>query len=83
MSKANTIGAIILGAAAGVALVKYFSMPQDERTEFMTHLKNRAVFLLLVFFLRDNCSKLSIKKLPQRIFYLSSSGKDRVSCKFW
>ena len=46
MSKANTIGAIILGAAAGVALVKYFSMPEDERTEFITHLKNRAHELL-------------------------------------
>ena len=46
MSKANTIGALILGAAAGVALVKYFSMPEDERTEFITHLKNRAHELL-------------------------------------
>ena len=46
MSKANTIGALILGAATGVALVKYFSMPEDERTEFITHLKNRAHDLL-------------------------------------
>ena len=46
MSRANTIGAIILGAAAGVALVKYFSMPPLEKEEFCTHLKNRAHELL-------------------------------------
>ncbi|MDQ6757509.1 MAG: hypothetical protein M3004_11300 [Bacteroidota bacterium] len=46
MNKANTIGAIILGAAAGVALVKFFSMPEYEREEFITHLKTRAHDLL-------------------------------------
>ncbi|GAC1596727.1 MAG: hypothetical protein NVS3B19_19180 [Ginsengibacter sp.] len=46
MSKANTIGAIILGAAAGVALLKFFNMPEDERQEFISHLKNRAHHLL-------------------------------------
>ena len=46
MSKANTIGAIILGAAAGVALLKFFSMPEEEREEFITHLKTRAHDLL-------------------------------------
>ena len=46
MAKATTIGAIILGAAAGVALLKFFSMPQLERDEFVSHLKNRAHDLL-------------------------------------
>ena len=46
MSKSNTIGAIILGAAAGVALVKFFNMPEMEKEEFCTHLKNRAHELL-------------------------------------
>ena len=46
MSRANTIGAIILGAAAGVALIKFFSMPENEKDEFITHLKNRAHELL-------------------------------------
>jgi hypothetical protein len=46
MSKANTIGALILGAAAGVALVKFFTMPEYEIEEFMAHLKNRAHDLL-------------------------------------
>ncbi len=46
MSKEKTIGGIILGAAVGVALYKFFSMPEEERTEFIDHLKNRAHELL-------------------------------------
>ena len=46
MLKANTIGALILGAAVGVALVKYFNMPEDEKTAFIAHLKSRAHELL-------------------------------------
>ena len=46
MSRTNTIGALILGAAIGVAMVKYFSMPEEEKEEFIAHLKNRAHELL-------------------------------------
>ncbi|MEP6597475.1 MAG: hypothetical protein ABJA71_16090 [Ginsengibacter sp.] len=46
MSKSNYIGAIILGAAAGLALIKFYSMPDEEREEFISHLKNRAHDLL-------------------------------------
>ena len=46
MSKSNYIGMIILGAAASVALLKFYSMPEEERKEFVDHLKNRAHDLL-------------------------------------
>ena len=46
MVKSNQIGAIILGATAGVALIRFFNMPYDEREEFLTHLKERAHDLL-------------------------------------
>jgi hypothetical protein len=46
MSKENTIGAILLGAAVGVALLKFYNMPEEERQEFISHLKNRAHELL-------------------------------------
>jgi hypothetical protein len=46
MTKANTIGALIIGAAAGLALLKYYSMPDEEREEFVSHLKNRTHDLL-------------------------------------
>ena len=46
MSRSNYIGAIILGASVGVALLKFYSMPKEERDEFLDHLKNRAHDLL-------------------------------------
>lgn len=46
MSRSNTIGAVILGAAVGVALLKFFNMPEEEREEFYDHLKNKAHDLL-------------------------------------
>ncbi len=46
MARSNYIGALILGAAAGVALLKFYSMPKEERDEFLDHLKNRAHDLL-------------------------------------
>ncbi len=46
MSKEKTIGGLILGVAAGVALIKFFNMPDLERQEFVNHLKNRAHELL-------------------------------------
>ena len=46
MSKVTTIGALLLGAVAGVALLRFYSMPQEERNEFISHLKNRAHDLL-------------------------------------
>ncbi len=46
MSKSNYIGAIILGAAAGLALLKFYSMTYEEREEFISHLKNKSHDLL-------------------------------------
>ena len=46
MSRANYIGAIILGASVGVALLKFYSMPKEERDEFLDYLKNKAHDLL-------------------------------------
>ncbi len=46
MSKEKTAGGLILGVAIGVALYRYFNMPEEERREFIDHLKNRAHELL-------------------------------------
>lgn len=46
MSRSNYIGALILGAAVGVALLKFYNMPKEERDEFLDYLKNRAHDLL-------------------------------------
>lgn len=46
MNKSNTVAGIILGAAAGVALLKFFSMPKEERDAFISHLKSTTSNLL-------------------------------------
>ena len=46
MAKTNKVAAIILGAAAGVALNKFFSMPKEERDEFFANIKNKTSELL-------------------------------------
>jgi hypothetical protein len=46
MTKSDKIGVILLGAAAGMALLKYYNMPYEEKQEFKAHLTNRAHDLL-------------------------------------
>jgi hypothetical protein len=46
MLKSNTIGAIILGAAAGVALLKFLNMSKEDRDAFFSYLKNKTNDLL-------------------------------------
>jgi hypothetical protein len=46
MSKEKTVAAILLGAVAGVALYRFYTMPQEEKEEFIDHLKARAHDLL-------------------------------------
>ena len=46
MAKSNYVGAIILGAAAGLAILKYYNMSREERQEFIDVLKNKAHDLL-------------------------------------
>jgi hypothetical protein len=46
MNKSHTIAAIILGAAASVALIRFFNMPKEEREIYFSHLKNTTHILL-------------------------------------
>ena len=46
MNKSNTIAAVILGAAAGVALIRFFNMPKEKRDAFFSHVKNTTHMLL-------------------------------------
>jgi hypothetical protein len=46
MNKSNTIAAVIFGAAAGVALIRFFNMPKEERERYFSHLKNTTHILL-------------------------------------
>jgi gas vesicle protein len=46
MTKGNQVAAFILGAAAGVALVRFLSMPKEERQTFYDDLKKKTSQLL-------------------------------------
>jgi glutaredoxin 2 len=69
MTNTNKIAALILGAAAGVALVKFFSMPKEERKEFYSHLKNTTHELL------DNAED-TVEKVEHFMNEYNSKGKD-------
>ena len=46
MAKSNKIAAIILGAAGGFVLIKFLSMPKEDRDEFFRYMKNKTHELL-------------------------------------
>ncbi len=46
MAKTNQVAAFILGAAAGVALVRFIRMDEEERIAFYNHLKIQTNYLL-------------------------------------
>jgi hypothetical protein len=46
MNKPNTVAAVILGAAVGVALIGFFNMSKEERALYLSHLKNTTHQLL-------------------------------------
>lgn len=69
MSNTNKVAGLILGAAVGVALVRFFGMPKKDREEFCMHLKNKTSELL------DNAED-TVEKVDQYINELESKGKD-------
>lgn len=69
MENSNKIAALILGAAAGVALVRYFNMPEEEREEFCAHIKNKTSQLL------DNAEE-SVEKIEHFMSELKSKDKE-------
>lgn len=46
MAKSSTIAGIILGASIGVALLKFYSMPKEDRDAFFDRIKKQTDFLL-------------------------------------
>ena len=69
MAKTNNVAGIILGAAAGVALFKFFSMPKERREEFCSHLKTRTNQLL------DNAEE-TVEKVEQFMDEYKAKGEN-------
>lgn len=69
MTNTNKVAAAILGAAVGVALVRYFNMPKEERQELCDHLKIRTSELL------DNAEE-TVEKVDHYFAEIESKGRN-------
>ncbi len=76
MNKSNTIAAIILGAAAGVALLRFFSMPKEEKDAFLAHLKETTNDLL------DNAED-TVEKVEHYMSQIKSRGQNQLVDKLF
>lgn len=69
MARSNKIAAIILGAAGGFALIKFLSMPKEERNDFYRYLKNKTHELL------DNAEE-TVEKVEHYMDEFKDKGED-------
>ena len=69
MTNTNKVAAVILGAAVGVAFVRFLKMPKEERDQLCEHIKIRTNELL------DNAEE-TVEKVDQYIAQIESKGKN-------
>ncbi len=69
MAKSSTITAIIFGASIGAALLKFYSMPKEDRDAFFDHLKKTTDDLL------DNAED-TVEKVEQFMTEVKSKGEN-------
>ena len=68
MAKSSTVAALIFGASIGVALLKFYSMPKEERDALFNHLKRTTDDLL------DNAEE-TVEKVEQFMGEVKSKGE--------
>ncbi len=68
MPKSSTIAAVIFGASIGVALLKFYSMPKEDRDAFFDHLKKTTDDLL-------NNAEDTVEKVEQYMGEMKSKGE--------
>lgn len=69
MTKSDKAALIIIGAAAGVAVWRFFNMPVEERKEFCRHIKATTAELL------DNAEE-TVEKVDHFITQIDEKGRD-------
>lgn len=69
MPKSSTIAAVIFGASIGVALLKFYSMPKEDRDAFFDQLKKTTDDLL------DNAEG-TVEKVEQYVSEIKSKGEN-------
>lgn len=70
------IAGVILGMAAGLALYKFFSMPEEKRREFYAHIKDTTNELL-------NNAEDTVEKVEQYMDEFNAKGKDDLIDKLY
>ncbi|HEY5407880.1 MAG TPA: hypothetical protein VIJ92_12370 [Ginsengibacter sp.] len=70
MAKSTTIGSVILGASIGFALLKFYSMPKEDREAFYDHLKDTTNDLL------DNAED-TVEKVEHFMDEIKSKGENQ------
>ena len=76
MAKSNTIAAVILGAAAGVALLKFFSMPKEDKDAFLSYLRNKTNDLL-------DDAEATVEKIERFMDEIKLKGEDELVDKLY
>ncbi len=69
MAKSSTIAAVIFGASIGVALLKFYSMPKEDRDAFFDQLKKTTDNLL------DNAED-TVEKVEHYMSEVKSKGEN-------
>lgn len=69
MTKSDKAALIIIGAAAGVAVWRFFNMPVEKRNEFYRHIKETTGELL------DNAED-TVEKVDHFISQIDNKGSD-------
>jgi hypothetical protein len=69
MDNSNKISLVLLGAAVGVALIRFFNMTEKEREEFFKDLKQRVTELL-------SDTEGTIEHVKHHFALIDAKGKD-------
>lgn len=70
MQRKTNIGLMIVGAAAAYAIYKFYSMPKEERDEFIDTVKTKTKNLL-------EDAENTVEKVEQYVEEIKSKGKEQ------
>ena len=76
MAKSNSIPAIILGAAVGLTLLRFFNLTKDERDQVLSDIKNKTHDLL-------DDAEATVEKVKHYVEELKSKGNDEWTDKLF
>ncbi len=76
MAKSNSVAAIILGAAVGLTLIRFFNLSQEERDQVISDIKRKTNDLL-------DDAEATVEKVKQYVEELKSKRPDEWTDKIF